>query len=605
MKSVGNALLWVTLLTICAPVQAQIPPSALHVTIANQDGAPINARLEVLLPDYKSGKVERVDSSHFIAQIPQDVPYALEACARQYQARVILPEEVRQCNDSALTIRLNKGPFAYGTSVWEAVTGRPPTEEAVAAVPLARTIRAKEWSYYSEAFASSQPEPEHAAPPPRTPKDRIIRVVDTAGQPVTGVVFHIPQQEQYLNAQQLPPPDALVQSLAAPDGVYTISTANGCWLSALGLARAVAARDYYARDAKETIVLTPSCSVEFQIRNATGQPMADVPVCTSDAAWTEDGSRYCLIMRSDAQGGARLDGETMGSRSFSIGDYGRNMQRVSVSLAPGSSAKVMVTLTERQGSTDPLVLMQTLREKATQSQSSEVSPEFLDKETRSLSVADRARLAATVRQTLEVGFPDSEDRWRAGRELQFLLSLARLLEDKDTGRVLRPLFIEVAKREGRQDWVPDEQAMDLASAIAALEKDRAVPFLVKCVGDAKGNREARLAALVALGQIPSKKAVKAFVRLRDAAYGKKGAPKRLSAYTHRERMIEATVMTLLVIPGALSSKNPPSQEPDRFMVDVNEDYLTGTVIYAGTRLELRRTGAEWIVSSATERRPMP
>jgi hypothetical protein len=102
-----------------------------------------------------------------------------------------------------------------------------------------------------------------------------------------------------------------------------------------------------------------------------------------------------------------------------------------------------------------------------------------------------------------------------------------------------------------------------------------------------------------LGEVQSEKSAAAFARLRDAAYKKPGAPQPLGSYTHAERMREAVIMSLFVIPCEVDSRIISAVTGGaRPGATVSEDYRAGSFWLNNTQFQLRRVGAEWLVVSA-------
>ena len=109
------------------------------------------------MPTHVGRNLDTGESSFFIERLPEP-PYVVEVRAKHYQARVLFPEEDFKEGDMSLVITLKKGPFPLGVSVWETVTGRPATEEAVAETELGDIIRQNERDYFFEALPERQPQ---------------------------------------------------------------------------------------------------------------------------------------------------------------------------------------------------------------------------------------------------------------------------------------------------------------------------------------------------------------------------------------------------------------------------------------------------------------
>ena len=138
-------------------------------------------------------------------------------------------------------------------------------------------------------------------------------------------------------------------------------------------------------------------------------------------------------------------------------------------------------------------------------------------------------------------------------------------------------------------------------ALVRLGGERMTGYFESVAGDAEASRDARVQSLIALGRIGTDKAVAAFKRLRDAAYGKNGAPERRATYTHGERMAEAASMILHDIPGGTGTSPVPLTADN---ATVSADYNEGNMIYTHYNLHFRRFGDEWLLVKM-ESMPMP
>ena len=140
----------------------------------------------------------------------------------------------------------------------------------------------------------------------------------------------------------------------------------------------------------------------------------------------------------------------------------------------------------------------------------------------------------------------------------------------------------------------------MADAIVALEGVRAVDFFAGVAGDPGRDRAARLASLLALGQIGTEHSAAAFKELRDKAFGRPNAPQPRASYTHAERMAETAHMVFWVMTMDGSSVPSRSFNPDLYTgARVSEDYTTGTLdtkaLGGWTSLHFRRVGDEWLL----------
>ena len=105
--------------------------------------------------------------------------------------------------------------------------------------------------------------------------------------------------------------------------------------------------------------------------------------------------------------------------------------------------------------------------------------------------------------------------------------------------------------------------------------------------------------------IGSRKAVSAYVKLREDAFKKDWAPKPKSQYTHADKIAEAASMTVNVIPDERPADGRTDlADPKLKYAWVSEDYAKGSILWFGYSIEARRFGNEWIVVSA-QRIPIP
>ena len=191
------------------------------------------------------------------------------------------------------------------------------------------------------------------------------------------------------------------------------------------------------------------------------------------------------------------------------------------------------------------------------------------------------------------------DRQHEQREGNLLLGIASAVGDGKLAEVLEGLLILKGESQKPRPEYSVAAKERLASTIADIEGDDAVPFFEKAADDTTLGKAARKAAVCALGRLHSEKSAAAYARLRDAAYGTPGAPERRASYTHEERMVEAAVMAAFVIPTQGDSKAPQwTANPTPATVSVNEDYRTGTLALNNMEFRLHRVGREWLVASA-------
>jgi hypothetical protein len=160
------------------------------------------------------------------------------------------------------------------------------------------------------------------------------------------------------------------------------------------------------------------------------------------------------------------------------------------------------------------------------------------------------------------------------------------------------------KHNSKQNHLSDAPA----SPPEKTEGKKSVGFYLKIIKDSQKPSLERQQALAALGQIGSARSIAAWKKLRDTAYAKPGAPQKKETYTHAERMAEAAMMVLCVIPDAPEESNyGVTLQPNQESAKVDEDYATATMCFSGRARTLtdasgsmnvtfRRFGDEWLVS---------
>jgi len=148
----------------------------------------------------------------------------------------------------------------------------------------------------------------------------------------------------------------------------------------------------------------------------------------------------------------------------------------------------------------------------------------------------------------------------------------------------------------------DRQLRAVVDAVVALAGEDAVPFFAAAATDARFLHEVRRESVIGLGQIGTEKSVAAFVKLRDAAFGKPGTPKRKESYTHAEKMAETVEMVFNVIPRLPSDETPPrlatvSPEDAWVSEDFTEGHIGCRMPGGGyTQIMMRCFGNEWLIA---------
>ncbi|MFA6243163.1 MAG: hypothetical protein WC655_19655, partial [Candidatus Hydrogenedentales bacterium] len=297
------------------------------------------------------------------------IPYLLhpeqviEVSAPHYQSRILIPERDYRVNDTALEIRLKKGPIPVGTSVWEAVTGLPATTDSFLLVPQLEKVRSRESWYFINAL-----------PPPfdmlsagyirmiglRSPR---IRVVDETGAAVDRVSFHQP----WLSNPSDPFPQAL-DFLKRPlviteDGVCALPQNSPCFVSAPGHGFVSVNRWDAIKSELLEVVLRPTVTLEIVVTRPDGSPACGAPIRSAYEAWAPtmslDGTKE---PKTDEEGRARFEGVTPGVYALAIGTFRQDLQLHFVRLGREKQQTLKVTLFDHNESRNPQVLLQRWRD---------------------------------------------------------------------------------------------------------------------------------------------------------------------------------------------------------------------------------------------------
>ena len=237
------------------------------VQVVDEAGNPVRADIRAvphsydLKAEYQSDGMYRVAGYYRVSEGDSPgTPLLLEITSSGYKARVLELGRDFRATGQSLRVELETGPFERNESVFSTVTGRPATDEAVAAMPHARLIRLRERDYRYLAALGRLPESE-MPPEPRQPsvwpgwdeptpppaetgsllpvmaeslKDvadlPVIRVLDTQGSPIQRIFV----QWAWLREPYDGPGDLIptpygggdLRTLSSPDGVFAVP--NNC-----------------------------------------------------------------------------------------------------------------------------------------------------------------------------------------------------------------------------------------------------------------------------------------------------------------------------------------------------------------------------------------
>lgn len=213
------------------------------------------------------------------------------------------------------------------------------------------------------------------------------------------------------------------------------------------------------------------------------------------------------------------------------------------------------------------------------------SPEIIEKVVRAMDKSGQRGLERVLLAHLRLIAPVMN--WNS-RQATVLARVAAALESDDAVPFLQAAFSAIKIEANSLVEPATEEIMD---ALVRLRGEKMTDYFESMAGAAKNSKMVRVHALIALGRIGTDKSVAAFKRLRDAAYGKNGAPERRPAYTHGERMAESAAMTLHYIPGE-AGPAPASLDGEKALVSA--DYTEGEMYYPHYEVHFRRYGDEWM-----------
>ncbi|MCP4643209.1 MAG: hypothetical protein GY851_22365 [bacterium] len=572
--------------------------------VVDPDGKPVNARVELVKADGRPGNSASAYGGTFAIQRVPEGGFMAIVTEMGYKARVLFPEEEALSPEHSTTIVLEPGPFARGESVWEAVTGTPPTEKSVAAMPEAfsERIRSHESSFYRQANPPKTPPAE--GPPPSTPRTifQAMRIIDENGEPVKRVLMELHSQG-LANESTLyrKPKGRKPQAKSNPLGVYDFPMNHEVVVSAPGTGRVYVRPRWTQKEDEPTfdVVLQKAASLEIRVTDATKRPMAGTPVYAGRYAYDNElNKKHWHIADTDAKGVVRFEGLAPGFHALGVGDLKGAMEVLLTALESGKNQAQTVAIVDAAGNRPQAILQRLRRE--WRSFSPRNTPDAIANAVTALSDSEGDALRHEVRARLKV-LPTAMG-WRSWtlRELRMLAALSIELNDRKIVSNFEERLRNLESGPEWLSWAEQSAAMPLVEAIVALEGNAATKMLASVAGDPELDRASRVASLMGLGKIATPESAAAFAKLRDEAYAMPGAPLAKESYTHAERMAEAAHMVFWVMTLDESNQSRRSFDPKQYRnVTVSEDYATGelyTTAFGGaTRLFFRRVGDEWLL----------
>ncbi len=582
-------------------VVASASPAALGMLrVMDESGKPLDANVESWGEHDRSNSQSRRGEGVYLLNQDLKPPCVIAVTKDGYQARVLFFLDVESMDGDGIDVKLKRGPYPIGTSVWSAVTGKPATDAAVKETLFAQRIRENERVYYEQAARPTDEERRAQQAASATPNaamqyQRRVRVTDASGQPVTnltveafhpGVPFLIGMYRSDNRAGQ---PHALTSA----EGVYDRLDVNyhQLFLHAPGTGRVLYQRSWSEKpDEVDDVVLRPAASLEIFARGRNGKPAENATLSTPDAGWNQTAA----IASTGPDGRLRLQDLAPGVHAFtSMVDA--TPQLVFVRLTDGEAKSVVIHATKSEE--DPIALLAQYRK---ENRPQTDYPTRVDEEwyaqIEALGRGARGKLRNAVCSELE-GLVGYEHIGLLRQELAMLTSLAVQLRAQKAIAPLQQLLKTISSDARLGPAMSLDSFVNVATAIADLGSDDVVASLARISADATVCRNGRVAALVGLGRIGSDKSVRAFAQLRDAGYALPNAPSKKEAYTHGELIVETCQMVFGVLSGDLSAAMPQASFTG---IQVSEDYATATLsttaLGGGTSLAMKRAGDEWLVS---------
>lgn len=391
-----------------------------------------------------------------------------------------------------------------------------------------------------------------------------------------------------------PYPGSHVRTLTNASGLYNVP--NGSFIDAASVGRAlVSIKAGQAISEPLPVVLTMPASLTLQVVDKDGKPVPDLAVIPQEFL-SRHAATYPFSVRTDRHGKVRFDSLSSGEHSYVVLKWDafkdswplENDARYcakTIYLNSGEDATHVMTY----GFTPPDhadVLLESLMDKLRRAR----IPQWDDLQ--ALDAATAKDVAKAARNRL-IAKPKS--KFQISGEKERLIHIIAYLRDVDSLDSLKTLLLLADESEDSAcygNWV-----YEAFMAIADMSGDECVPFLENLIRRDFAPRKVRGCAIIMLGRLGTEQSVATFVRLRDAAFAKETAPVPKERYTHAEKMIESTIMTLHVIPD--DREYFPRVFPGSVIVDV--DYNSGQLTIDGQcgpfmSWRMRRFGSEWLIS---------
>jgi hypothetical protein len=473
---------------------------------------------------------------------------------------------------------MKKGPFPKGESAFAAVTDREDTDEEIAQMFKGDSVR--RW------VATHTRNADYVEP--REDPRLKLHVTDAAGSPLHRIYVEQARAVDYDPTISLTNavPDAHTpkQALTGKNGMFTIDQRN-VFISAEGTARRLLLADQSRADPAPThVMLYPASKIVVSVVDRDGKPVEGATVSTAEDGWPHSNINEYYLPKTNALGVAEFDKLAPGYHGYNVRKDEGRPEFVPINVAPGKTYERKVVIgPPKDGTVEALVYKW----------QTSYDPRELTKD-------DLEDVARTTRRDLAKFIAKELDElpgryaWE-NRNTALLARAAQVFELKSTVPAIQRLLDRYTITTGHV--VRDEAAAALTRALADLASDETVGFLAALAANTDAVYEVRKEALITLGYIGTETSVAAFVKLRDAAFSKSGAPERRDSYTHAEKMAETVEMIFTVMPDYVPPKHA-TDFSELVPTDawVSEDYSSGHIVFGHWRVHMKRFGSEWLIA---------
>ncbi len=575
-------------------------PKVCRGRVVDEDGTTIRKSFISIIP--RGGDVMAHNGVFYLRKKPTG-PFLIECRAPGYQARVFEYGRDLMEKDEEQIITLKKGPYPSGVSVFAEVTGRPATEEAVAAMPHSRRVRMQEHMYRYFAEGPVKQPPSERKPTAATRAELRIRVSDPQGKAIKRIWVEAIDNRNGFNwtgprlETALPHPDLPETMLDGKDGVFAVQR-GGVLIHGEGTARALVVHKGEVPAEPIPVTLHAPSTLTIRVTDYDGKPQKGAVACYPEMVWQHQTNNFSGLPSTNEEGVLTFDRMPPGVYTYRVvlpqKPGGGRIWDPFVALLPvvfkvgaGKDYSESVMLGKpKRGSTDALL--------------------------ESWRAAYKDRFPINSRSLPER--PSDDERQRMGKQIAeglgffsgVLLSevrdvriLAQIVEELDLKAPVQPLIALLSRwncERGYHGYYRSEASFAMVSAFAKLAGDDAVPTFVHLVWDSSRPYVVRRDAVMGLGMIGSDRSVAAFRMLRDAAFENPGAPEPRTECTHAQKICEAAEMTCGVIAGPAGGGG---EKWGGGGVKVFDGYHTGEVSFRGgdcsVILQVRRLGDEWLV----------